>query len=138
LRVARNPTGDGIALVGEATWDKRHVATVFRTDSLDESVGPLRLTVAQFSTSGVVLKQYEVNVRNANGIVTGPDGALWLSAFNKYGTVVRLTTNGRITYFKKDIWKAAGITPGPNGAIWITQWSNLKHPHWLEYISRLQ
>lgn len=93
--------------------------------------------VAQFSTSGVLLKQYRLTVP-PSGIARGADGALWLSAFDKYGAVVRLTPNGGIAYFKEDIWKVAGITAGPDGAIWITQWSNPKHPRWLQRISRLQ
>jgi streptogramin lyase len=59
------------------------------------------------------------------GITSGPDHALWFVENYFQGAAIgRITTNGRITLFKKGISSGAGlqdITVGPDGALWFTE-----------------
>ncbi len=56
------------------------------------------------------------------GIVTGPDGALWIAeTLNK---IARVTTTGDVTQYQHGISAGAGpqeITVGPDGNLWFTE-----------------
>src|SRR5450755_4392600 len=58
----------------------------------------------------------------ANGIVTGPDGALWFtqSLGNNGSTIGRITTVGTIQEFAPLHSDPFGIAAGPDGALWFT------------------
>lgn len=61
----------------------------------------------------------------ADGIVTGPDGALWFTAtyYQGPGQIGRITTSGTITIYPapSEAGEGGGITAGPDGALWFTE-----------------
>src|SRR5438270_580178 len=55
------------------------------------------------------------------GIVTGPDGALWFTEFNR-SRIGRVTTAGVITeFFAGMTGTGEGIAAGPDGALWFAE-----------------
>jgi virginiamycin B lyase len=52
-----------------------------------------------------------------NGIVTGPDGALWFTAGYVIG---RITTSGSQSYYQVPFTPQGAIAVGPDGALWFT------------------
>ena len=52
-----------------------------------------------------------------NGIVTGPDGALWFTAGYLIG---RMTLSGAQSYYSVPFPPQGGITVGPDNALWFT------------------
>lgn len=53
-----------------------------------------------------------------NSITSGPDGALWFTAFN---TIGRITTSGTSTIYPvSNLFAPQDITSGPDGALWFT------------------
>ncbi|SPF50343.1 Virginiamycin B lyase (modular protein) [Candidatus Sulfopaludibacter sp. SbA4] len=78
---------------------------------------PVSFTEFPLATSG----------NSPDNIVTGPDGALWLTEFagNKIG---RVSTTGAITEFSIPTSGSQpyGITPGPDGALWFTEYASSK------------
>lgn len=58
------------------------------------------------------------SIDHPEGIVAGPDGALW---FTNSTSIGRITTAGKISTYKgSGIRGANGITSGPDGALWFT------------------
>jgi streptogramin lyase len=58
-----------------------------------------------------------------DGIVTGPDGALWF--VEQFGNKVgRITTSGIITEFPGAGTEPLVITPGPDHALWFTAYAS--------------
>jgi virginiamycin B lyase len=56
---------------------------------------------------------------SANGITTGPDGALWFG--NSYGQLLRVATGGAVTIYNPSALNGiASVTTGPEGALWLT------------------
>lgn len=94
---------------------------------------PVALTVTggSFTINGHTFTSYALN--NANGITTGPDGNLWVSAGS---SVVRLTTSGSMSTYTAPVMRAGGsgggstslgeITTGPDGRLWTADHSNAK------------
>jgi len=78
---------------------------------------PVSFTEFPLATSG----------NSPDNIVTGPDGALWLTEFasNKIG---RIAVTGAITEFPIPTSGSQpyGITSGPDGALWFTEYASSK------------
>ena len=63
---------------------------------------------------------------NLVGITSGPDGALWVTAFNS-SKIMRMTTGGSVTEYALQPGRTPGqITSGPDGALWFTEITNDK------------
>jgi streptogramin lyase len=68
----------------------------------------------------VAIGTYGLPVKAANGITTGPDGALWFTTGGASPSVGRITTAGAVTMYPIDCNCApVGITTGPDGALWF-------------------
>ena len=71
------------------------------------------------------MTEYPVPTAGAapDGIVTGPDGALWF--VEQFGNKVgRITTSGIITEFPGAGTEPLVITPGPDHALWFTAYAS--------------
>jgi virginiamycin B lyase len=72
----------------------------------------------------VVFVSYVVPAANtvATGIATGPDGALWFTAWPG-NAILRITTSGVATSYPVPTAKSQpqSITAGPDGALWFTE-----------------
>jgi len=69
--------------------------------------------------------EFPINVKyaDAGGIATGPDGALWFTDFGEHFGIGRMTTKGKMQFFKppaSELGEFAEITAGPDGAMWFT------------------
>ena len=61
-----------------------------------------------------------------DGIVTGPDGALWFTNDNPGGSIGRITTAGTVTNYSAAIMVyPKQIVVGPDGALWFTTINDL-------------
>ena len=61
-----------------------------------------------------------------DGIVTGPDGALWFTNDNPGGSIGRITTAGTVTnYSRGHHGVPQTIVVGPDGALWFTTINDL-------------
>ncbi len=87
--------------------------------------GQVTLFSTPLSTSFNILDIYDPV---DNGIVTGPDGALWFTAKSHgrdgsaIGVIGRITTSGSMTFFtdpKNTIVNPEQITVGSDGALWF-------------------
>lgn len=74
-----------------------------------------------------------------NGIVAGPDGALWVTEYA--GTIYRVTTSGQITYFNVAVTGfghpqglLSGIAVGPDRALWFTE---VDYAQGIQHIGRI-
>jgi virginiamycin B lyase len=57
---------------------------------------------------------------NTYGIAAGPDGAMWFCDAVPSGSIRRITTTGRVTYYPAPGADSPGtITAGPDGAMWF-------------------
>ena len=71
----------------------------------------------------VVTNYTDPSISTPNGIVAGPDGALWFT--NSGNSIGRITTAGVVTnYTGTGISFPTGITVGPDGALWFTNRGN--------------
>jgi virginiamycin B lyase len=56
-----------------------------------------------------------------SGIAAGPDGALWFSDFAGRGVIGRMTTKGKVRFFRiSGAPRFVEITPGPDTRMWFT------------------
>ncbi|HEY2474345.1 MAG TPA: hypothetical protein VGI19_06030 [Candidatus Cybelea sp.] len=57
-----------------------------------------------------------------SGIATGPDGALWFSDFSGRAGIGRMTTRGKVRFYKVlgSDPQVVEIVPGPDGNMWFT------------------
>lgn len=90
------------------------------TSSISENAAP--------TLHGAAISEFTVPTTNSfpNGIVVGPDGALWFTEYfaNKIG---RISTNGVITEFPVSLaTNLVGITLGPDGRLWFVAYGNSK------------
>lgn len=78
--------------------------------------------VFKLSTAGKILQQFNLPAgSNPNGIVAGPDGALWI-ALTGSNSIGRLTLGGTFTQFPLTPGAAPfQITKGSDGALWFTE-----------------
>jgi streptogramin lyase len=72
-----------------------------------------------YSTAGALLHSYSTPFF-ANGMVTGPDGALWFTGNN--GLIGRMTATGTMTtYTTNTTTNLGGIAVGGDGALWFLE-----------------
>ena len=87
------------------------------TLSLGPSCGHVGSPMSIYPIGGSVI--CDAGNYDAQGITTGPDGALW---FTNYGqaSVGRMTTSGKTTIYPAGAFGPTSITTGPDGALWFT------------------
>ena len=69
----------------------------------------------------IAIGTYGLPVTDANGITTGPDGALWFTNGGGSPSIGRITTAGAVTMYPLDCnCYPVGITAGPDGALWFS------------------
>ncbi len=94
------------------------------TDVIDQDYG--ENLVARIDTSGKRKKTFYYQGTLTEGssfedITAGPDGALWITDYNK-SQIVRMTTDGTFSTFKLNA-PPIGITVGPDKALWFTEYA---------------
>jgi virginiamycin B lyase len=82
--------------------------------------------IGRLTTSGKY-KEFPIEVKyaQAGGIATGPDGAIWFTDFAERFGIGRMTTKGKMQFFKppaSELGEYAEITAGPDGAMWFTSY----------------
>ncbi len=80
--------------------------------------------IGRLTTKGKY-KEFPINVKYSQpgGIATGPDGAIWFTDFGQRFGIGRMTTKGKVQFFKppaSELGEYPEITEGPDGAMWFT------------------
>ena len=81
-------------------------------------------SIERMTTSGAVTNYTDPSINYPQGIVAGPDGAMW---FTNYGnnSIGRISTSGVVTnYTGPGIGDPNQIVAGPDGALWFTNTAN--------------
>jgi virginiamycin B lyase len=77
-------------------------------------------TLSVTASSPIAEYSIPTNPAYAEGIVKGPDGAMWFTEFD--GGIGRITSTGTITeYGGLSASGPSGIAAGPDGALWFTE-----------------
>ena len=82
-----------------------------------------RGSTGRISVDGKIRRFVDPSIYGAEGITTGPDGALWFTKQRGIngGSIGRISTDGRVgSYTDPSIKGPAEITSGPDGALWFT------------------
>lgn len=81
--------------------------------------------ILRYTTTGKKTKYPLPAGDGPQGIVSGPDGALWFVIDSGIGSSIgRLTTSGKLTLYSKGLSAGAvleDIAAGPDGALWFTE-----------------
>ena len=96
----------------------------FASDRTARSGLPRGCSIGRLTTAGKYT-EFPISVKyaDAGGIATGPDGALWFTDFGEHFGIGRVTTKGKMQFFKppaSELGEFAEITAGPDGAMWFT------------------
>jgi streptogramin lyase len=84
---------------------------------------PLSQGMANPLVSGAFSEFLVTTNGNPNGIVLGPDGAIWFTLANS-NQIGRLTPDGHFEEFSGMTYGPTDIVVGPDGKLWITQGDN--------------
>lgn len=85
----------------------------------NQTIDVIGYEILAYSMAGKLLHTYKIKT-TANGIVTGPDHALWFTL--QCGEIGRITTSGATTYHASRTTTAlGGIIAGSDGALWFLE-----------------
>jgi virginiamycin B lyase len=88
-------------------------------------VSMLISAVSQDLLGQTTIAYFPTGTQYLNGIVAGPDGALWFEASTTPQFIGRMTLGGAVELFPIPYvgsFLAGPLTPGPDGSIWFADW----------------